>query len=156
MTKERKLDEDTISKNCCSLILSVKPIYADAILNKQKTVELRKQFANNTSNETRIYIYSTSPIKAIVGFTYIQQLWTLSIKDIWNKFEEKAFISKEQFDKYFLGKSYGTALVLGNVKTFSKVIPLEILRKKFAFTPPQSFQYTKKPLCKLLQKLPFE
>jgi len=55
-------------------ILSIKPQYANAILKKEKTVEFRKKVFKNEVD--RVYIYSSSPVKRIVGyFTIDKNFW---------------------------------------------------------------------------------
>lgn len=49
-----------------NIILSIHPEYVEKILAGEKTVELRRLLPRQ--NVEKIYIYSTSPVKKIVGY----------------------------------------------------------------------------------------
>lgn len=136
------------------IVLSIKPVYSEKILEGRKTVELRRRFPVSGPNGTLAYIYSTSPAKAMVGTASIRDVLKLPVEQIWTEFESTAFIERAQFDKYFDGLEHGFALVFDDVKTFSRPLPLSELREKFGFEPPQSFLYAKRDLRKALQDEP--
>lgn len=136
------------------VVLSIKPVYSEKILAGQKTVELRRRFPVAAPYGTLAYIYSSSPVKAIVGTVSIRDVLKLPIEQIWTEFEATAFIERPLFDKYFEGLDYGYALVFDNVKSFARSLPLQELRERFGFEPPQSFLYAKHDLRKALQNEP--
>jgi predicted transcriptional regulator/DNA-binding XRE family transcriptional regulator len=136
------------------VVLSIKPVYSGEILAGRKTVELRRRFPVSAPSGTLAYIYSTSPVKAIVGTAAIRDVIRLPVEQIWAEFESAAFIEKSLFDKYFEGLDDGFALVFDDVKSFSRPLPLHELREKFGFEPPQSFLYAKRDLRKALQNEP--
>lgn len=136
------------------VVLSIKPVYSEKILDGSKTVELRRRFPVSAPNGTLAYIYSTSPVKAMVGAAAIRDVLKLPVEQIWTEFESTALIARDQFDKYFEGIDHGFALVFEDVKTFSRPLPLSELREKFGFEPPQSFLYAKRNLRKALQDEP--
>lgn len=132
------------------LILSIHPQYSDKILAGKKTVELRRRFPLTTAKGTKVYIYSTSPVRAIVGSAEIAGIIKLPIKDMWKKYSKCAFIKKQAFESYFEGLSEGFALELKNAQAFDKPIELLELRERFNFTPPQSFIYAKQEMRRAL------
>jgi predicted transcriptional regulator len=136
------------------VVLSIKPIYSEKILEGKKTVELRRRFPVSAPNGALAYIYSTSPVKAMVGTACIRDILKLPVEKIWKEFENTAFISREQFDRYFAGQDHGFAIVFDGVRSFSRPLPLTELREKFGFEPPQSFLYAKHDLRKALQDEP--
>lgn len=136
------------------VVLSIKPIYSEKILAGKKTVELRRRFPISAPTGTLAYIYSTSPVKAIVGTVSISDVLELPIEQIWTEFEGAAFIERPRFDRYFEGLDHGYALIFDDVKSFSRPLPLHELREKFGFEPPQSFLYAKRDLRKALQDEP--
>lgn len=136
------------------VVLSIKPVYSEKILAGQKTVELRRRFPVAAPQGALAYIYSSSPVKAIVGTASIRDVLKLPIEQIWTEFETKAFIERPLFDKYFEGLDYGYALVFDDVKSFTRPLPLHELREKFGFEPPQSFLYAKRDLRKALRDEP--
>ena len=136
------------------VVLSIRPQYSDKILKGLKTVELRRRFPLLSPNSTIAYIYSTSPVQAMVGVTRIQCVQRLPVKQIWTKFESTIFVEHDDFKKYFCGIDFGFVIVFDSVKSFSQPIPLNKLRKAFGFNPPQSFMYVKHDLGKALNNRP--
>ena len=133
------------------VVLSIRPHYSDKILGGEKTVELRRRFPVSAPQGTIAYIYSTSPVRAIVGMAQIDDVLKLPIDLIWADFKSVAFIERADFDKYFDGLGMGFALLFKNVRSFSNPIPLAELRERFNFEPPQSFLYAKHNLRKALK-----
>lgn len=133
------------------VVLSIRPQYSEKILDGVKTVELRRRFPISAPKGTVAYIYSTSPVRAMVGVAEIKNVLKLTVAQIWSEFQSVAFIDKSDFDKYFAGVDYGFALIFKDVKTFSRAIPLSELREKFGFEPPQSYLYAKHDLRKALK-----
>ena len=133
------------------VVLSIRPKYTEKILQGSKTVELRRRFPISAPSGTIAYIYSTSPVRAMVGVAEIKDVLKLPIKQIWTEFEETAFIDKPDFDKYFEGLDFGFALLFEDVRTFADPIPLSKLREQFRFEPPQSYLYAKRDLRRALK-----
>ena len=146
--------EDEMFKPQRDVVLSIKPLYSEKILAGQKTVELRRRFPASAPSGTLAYIYSTSPVKAMVGTALIRDVLKLPVKRIWTEFESAAFIERPHFDKYFDGLDHGFALVFDNVEALPRPLPLSELREKFGFEPPQSFLYAKRDLRKAIQDEP--
>lgn len=123
------------------VVLSVRPPYSDKIFEGKKTVELRRRFPVAAPRGTIAYIYSTSPIRAMMGSTEIESVIKLPVGEIWKKFGRTAQITKSDFDDYFAGLKEGFALKIANARPFSRPIDLTELRDRFGFEPPQSFLY---------------
>jgi predicted transcriptional regulator/DNA-binding XRE family transcriptional regulator len=132
------------------VVLSIRPRYTEKILEGRKTVELRRRFPVSAPGGTVAYIYATSPVRAMVGFAEIKNVLKLPVSQIWTEFEDTAFIEKSDFDSYFNGLEFGFALLFEDVKSFSRAIPLDELRERFGFEPPQSFLYASRDLRKAL------
>lgn len=133
------------------VVLSIRPQYSDQILAGKKTVELRRRFPVSAPPGTIAYIYSTSPIRAMVGSAEIENVIKLPVADIWKKFGKMAQITKPDFDGYFAGVSEGFALKISNARQFSRPVNLTELRDRFGFEPPQSFLYATPTLRTALQ-----
>ena len=133
------------------VVLSIKPTYSKSILDGRKTVELRRRFPVSAPNGTLAYIYSTSPVKAMVGTASIRDVLKLPIEQLWAEFQANASIERDQFNSYFEGLEEGFALVLDEAKAFARPLPLNELRERFGFEPPQSFLYAKRELRKALR-----
>jgi len=133
------------------IVLSIRPQYSEKIVEGRKTVELRRRFPLSAPRGTIAYIYSTSPIRAMVGAAEIRDVLKLPVRQIWDEFEQHACIEKHDFDKYFEGLEYGYVLLFEDAKPFVREIPLEELRSQFGFEPPQSFLYAKHDLRRALK-----
>lgn len=138
----------SMSKN---IVLSVKPVYSDKIFNGVKTVELRRRFPISTGRGAIAYIYSTSPVRALVGAAEISDVELLPIAALWEQHGQSASIGKSDFDAYFSGLDSGYALKISKVCPFERPINLGELKKRFGFKAPQSFLYIKPNLQRALQ-----
>ncbi|WP_027553695.1 helix-turn-helix domain-containing protein [Bradyrhizobium sp. Cp5.3] len=123
------------------VVLSVRPVYSQKIMAGEKTVELRRRFPISAPSGTVAYIYSTSPVRAMVGSAEIENVYKMPIADIWKKFGSKARITRDDFESYFSGLEAGFALKFKNARAFARPIDLSELRRRFRFEPPQSFLY---------------
>lgn len=133
------------------VVISIRPQYSDRIMDGSKTVELRRRFPVAAPKGTIAYIYSTSPVRAMVGMAQIKEVLKLPVAEIWRRFSDKASITRQDFDRYFDGTDHGYALLFEQVKPFSTPLTLEFLREQFGFEPPQSYLYARHDLRKALQ-----
>lgn len=70
-------------KNNKYLFISVKPIYAQKILSREKSIELRK-LKPKVSPGDYIIIYASEPQKAVVGFGLIKRVIVTTPQEMWN------------------------------------------------------------------------
>jgi predicted transcriptional regulator/DNA-binding XRE family transcriptional regulator len=142
---------DEIFRPKRDVVLSVRPHYSNKIFEGKKTVELRRRFPISAPRDTVAYIYSTSPVRAMVGSTKIENVIKLPVSQIWKRFAKMAQITKADFDSYFAGLNDGFALEISDARPFSRAINLAELRDRFGFEPPQSFLYATTLLRTALQ-----
>ncbi len=117
-------------------LLSIKPIYANAILDGRKTVEFRKRpFKRPVSH---VVIYATTPIQRVVGWFQTKHFEQMSPSALWNRFASVGGISKEQFDVYYNGSESGVAIHVEKPRRLANPVPLK--RTKVA-AAPQSYTY---------------
>ena len=128
-------------KNRRDVLVSIQPRYASKIIEGTKSVELRRRFPETIETDSRILIYSTSPIQAIVGYAVVNAVQRMSVRKLWQNYQHAACIERGSFDLYFDGLKGGYAILLGEVKRFKRTISVEYLRERFGFVPPQSFRY---------------
>jgi type I restriction enzyme S subunit len=122
------------------VLLSIKPKFAEAIIDGRKRYEFRKsKFANKDIN--RVYIYATSPIKKIIGIFKISNIIEESPSALWDLLKDHAGISEEEFFNYFGNKGTGFAIEIKSVEKFENPIDPKTLIPNFV--PPQSFHYIK-------------
>jgi predicted transcriptional regulator len=132
-----------------NVLLSIKPKYANQILNGNKRYEFRKSVFNYRDLEM-VYIYSSSPIKRIVGAFAIKSIIEKHPVQLWNECKDFSGIDEEDFFDYFRGKDKGFAIEIGDVEVFDPINPKDHIRN---FVPPQSFCYTDKQWSGNLQGL---
>ena len=124
-----------------NVILSIKPKYVEAIIKGEKIYEFRKSIFKKVKNRTIVYIYSSSPIKKIVGrfLVEIDNILCDSPKNVWEGVKEFAGITQEEFFNYFRNKIVAYAIKVENLELFWEPIkPKEYIPN---FKPPQSFCY---------------
>jgi predicted transcriptional regulator len=132
------------------VVLSIKPRYAEKIMDGSKTVELRRRFSAAVPAGARAWIYSTTPTKAMIGAATITRVEQLSTNDIWRRYKDVAAVSKQEFNEYFSGRDDGYAIVLSSPLSLHTPVPLADLRSNFEFEPPQSYQYAPPQLSKFM------
>lgn len=132
------------------VVLSIRPQYSSKIISGLKTVELRRRFPISVPTGTIAYIYSTSPSMSMVGVAEIKEVIKIPTSEIWDQFNDVAFIEKTDFEKYFDGVEEGCVIKFENVRAYSNPLPLSELRSRFDFEPPQSFLYAKHNLREAL------
>ena len=142
---------DDVFRQHRDVVLSIRPQYCDKILDGRKTVELRRRFPVSAPKGAVAYIYSTSPVRAMVGSAEIANVAKLPVYDIWQQYSDLAFVEKADFDAYFAGLDEGFALEFSNIRPLPRAFDLPELRKRFGFEPPQSFLYAKPGLRRALQ-----
>jgi len=119
------------------LLLSIHPVYAEAILIGKKTVELRRTPVRRPVKYCALY--STAPVKAIVGVCRVVLTVTSPPPDLWRSTRTQSCISRRGFDKYFEGCAIGCALYLRDAERCYPPVTLD--RVSGGIRPPQSFRY---------------
>lgn len=126
------------------LLISIKPIYANLILDGSKTVELRKSLPR-IEKETLIVIYASAPMKAIVGVGIVSDVIKDDPKIVWAKYKHSVGINKQTFNDYFKNKSKAVGILLKSIYRLDPEIKLDSIRKELPnFSPPQSYKYLSK------------
>jgi len=142
---------DEVFRPTRDVVLSVRPVYSNKIFDGTKTIELRRRFPISAPRGTIAYIYSTSPVRAMVGSAEIHSVVKAPVGEIWKKFGKMAQIKRADFDGYFKGVQEGFALKMANARPFSRPLNLSELRDRFGFEPPQSYLYATPVLRTALQ-----
>lgn len=124
-----------------NLILSLKPQFAQLILDCSKRYEYRKSIPQRHDIQ-KVYIYATKPICRIVGEFTLDGIITDTPQKVWASTARHGGITKKYFNDYFNGKDKAYALKVGKVIKYNEPInPKEVFTD---FTPPQNFMYTDK------------
>jgi len=121
-----------------NVLLSVKPKYANEIISGRKKYEFRKLIFKRENIE-KVYIYSSSPVKKVIGIVDIDGIIIDSPQSLWEQCHEYAGISESDFFSYFKNSDIGYAIKISDVHEFS--IPIDPYDMIKGFRPPQSFYY---------------
>ena len=125
-----------------NVLLSIKPKYANQIVNGKKKFEFRKKIFKEFDNQ-KIYIYSSFPVKKIIGFFYYSRILKNKPEKIWEDCKNFGGITEKDFFNYFLQKEIGFAIEISYFKKFSKSNQLELKDLSESRYPPQSFIYVR-------------
>lgn len=123
-----------------NVLLSIKPRYVDKIQQTVKRYEFRKSIFKSKF-PWRVYIYSSSPVKKIVGYFTIDTILEDHPYNLWKTCKDFSGISKEDFFTYFENRKVGYAIKIDKINIFK--VPIEPHECFDNFTPPQSFKYLK-------------
>ena len=118
------------------MLLSIKPVYAEAIFARKKRFEFRRSIFRN--DVQIVIVYMSSPVMQVVGEFSVDGVITDDVADLWNRTERHAGIDREAFMEYFTGKDKGHAIRIGNVRRYEE--PRDLL-VTYGVRPPQSFLY---------------
>ncbi|MCK9579522.1 MAG: hypothetical protein M0Q92_03605 [Methanoregula sp.] len=120
------------------VLLSIKPKYVRSIIEGGKRYEFRKTIFKNRGIDL-IYIYSSSPVKKIIGSFEVGEILEDHPRELWDNVKEYAGINDRDFFSYFEGKSRAFAIEIQNLQEFDEPInPYETIP---GFVPPQSYCY---------------
>jgi len=120
------------------VLLSIKPNFANAILEGTKTFELRRTIFRNPTVR-KIIIYASSPVSRVIGEFIIDGILALEPRKLWHITAEGAGVDREFFEKYFRGCRIGFALRVHHPRRYKEPLRLE---EHFGLSrPPQSFCY---------------
>ena len=124
-----------------SMLLSMRPCYARKIFSGVKTVELRRVRPQVHAGD-RVYVYVTSPVKALAGWFTIKDVLHVAPSTLWRRVGPQSGVTKREFDAYYAGASTAVGLIVGEVLEYNEWIGLASLRALVPrFHPPRSFQY---------------
>lgn len=119
-----------------NIVLPIKPIYANKILQGEKKYEFRKKICKKDIG--KIYIYATSPVKMIVGEAKVIGKHNMKKEQLWIRTKYQAGIDKEFYDCYFAKQEYACAYEIGDVKQYENPITLKSVGIDYV---PQSYIY---------------
>ncbi len=134
------------------ILMSIKPEYAEAILNGSKLWEFRRRIWRHwqpfwSCSTKIIVIYATIPMQKVIGefntgviyHSPPDELWTRALSPRYNPVRNEAGILESEFFKYFKGAKKGFAIEVINPIRYEK--PLTLLEATGFDRPPQSWRY---------------
>ena len=122
------------------LLLSIHPKYAEDILAKRKTVELRRRFSTKWLGH-RINLYATAPVMSLVGEARIAGVVANTPEILWQRFQGQIGCTRAEFDQYAKGVDELYAIELDDVRPYKDRIPLVQASQMLGenLVPPQSY-----------------
>jgi predicted transcriptional regulator len=124
-----------------ALFISLRPRFAELLLEGSKTVELRR-VQPAVARGARVLLYASSPVRALVGVAVIQEVHVATREQIWQLHGARTGITREEYEQYFSEASIAVAITLAEVRRLPKPVTLAELREgRDWFRPPQSFRY---------------
>ena len=114
------------------VLMSIRPVYAEAIFDGTKTVGLRRR-RPSFSGGTRVLVYSSSPHQKLQGTFEVGGILADKPHVLWEKVGERAGVDREAFDAYFAGCSTAYAIEVENPR---RIEPMQL-----SIQPPQSYLF---------------
>lgn len=118
------------------MLLSINPEHVENILQGNKTYEYRKITCKRKVD--KILIYSTFPVKKIVGEVDLLDVIEMDKEELWKITKKESGITKKFYDQYYEGRNSAVAYKLGKVVEYDKPKQLIDVGVKMA---PQSYLY---------------
>ena len=117
------------------VLMSIRPVHAEAILSGEKTVELRRRRPSFSAGTT-VLIYSSSPQQRVQGMFESGGVISADPDGLWQLVSERAGVSREVFDSYFAGCEVAYAIEVTN--------PRRLPPSRLRLRPPQSYLFLRR------------
>jgi predicted transcriptional regulator len=122
-----------------AILFSVRPRFAQQILDGRKTTELRRVRPDVTTGQ-RVLIYSSSPTRALLGTAVIHAIEAGTPHSLWPQVRDTAGVTRAEYRTYFAGSEIAVAISLRDVRALKRPLSLDELRAQWPwFRPPQSY-----------------
>ena len=123
------------------VLLSVRPRFAEALVDGTKTVEMRRRPMRLHAG-TLCLLYASSPTRALTGALSVASVDHGTPDELWRRHGPHTALTREEYDSYLYGRSTACALVVAAVIAFHTPVPLDELRRRNdAFAAPQSYRF---------------
>ena len=120
------------------ILLSIKPEYAESILDGKKCFEFRKAIFKRSGIE-KVVIYATMPVGKVVGEFDIDEILSMGPTELWEETQNSAGITRQFFDSYFMGRKKAFAIKVKNPQRYEQ--PYELKKLVANGIAPQSYRY---------------
>jgi predicted transcriptional regulator len=117
--------------------LSIKGIYAQRIINKTKTIELRKRSLGMELGDL-ILLYETAPDSVIRGGFIAGKSVALPVSQMWSKYNSLMGVDKCFYESYFNGCEFAYGTFVYKSFSFSTFPLIKIYELCPGFIPPQA------------------
>lgn len=123
-----------------TLLMSLKPEFADLCLKGKKQVEFRRRFSQKHVGATIVF-YVSHPVRRFLFTAVIASIEHAKTKTLWSTYKDAGGIRRADFNRYFTGVEHGFAINLNNINPLPQQTSLDCARATCPeFRPPQSFK----------------
>ncbi len=120
-------------------VFAVRPPWASALVTGHKRFEFRRVRPNIKTGDI-LYIYATSPIKAVVGTVVCAGVIEGHPAELWQSCGRAGHVPESRFFEYFDGSERGVAIEVTDASPWAAPLRLDAIRSHCpAFSPPQSY-----------------
>lgn len=119
------------------LLLSIKPEYAEQILEGLKLYEFRRVPVRRPV--TNLILYATLPVGKVLGECRVDGILTDTVPELWRRTAPFAGLSEADYARYFRGARYAVALQVSHPVRYEEPMLLTAIAP--IRVPPQSFCY---------------
>lgn len=120
-----------------TVLLSIKPEFAEKIFDGTKKYEFRKSIFKN-ADVKKIVVYASSPVQKVIGEFAIAGVLNDNVEAIWEETHQDSGITYDFYMSYFSNKERAYAIKIGQTTRYHQARDLSDYNIK---TPPQSFAY---------------
>lgn len=120
-----------------TVLLSIKPEFAEKIFDGTKKFEFRKSIFKNADVQ-KVIVYASSPVQRVIGEFSIVGILNDDVETIWKETSRYSGISYDFYMSYFANKEKAYAIKIGKAIRYSQSRKLSDYNLNFA---PQSFAY---------------
>lgn len=120
-----------------TVLLSIKPEFAEKIFDGTKKFEFRKSIFKNTDVK-KVVVYASSPVQRVIGEFTIDTILNDNLDTIWEQTARYAGITRDFYLSYFANKEKAYAIKIRKTKRYAKARRLSDYNLQVA---PQSFAY---------------
>ena len=120
-----------------TVLLSIKPEFAEKIFDGSKKFEFRKAIFKDTEVQ-KVVVYASSPVKKVIGEFSIADILNDDVETIWNETARYSGITHDFYLSYFSNRDKAYAIKIGKTKRYRQARNLSDYNLSFA---PQSFAY---------------
>ena len=142
-----------------TILMSIKPYFANRILDGLKKYEFRRKIFYIPSG-SRIIVYASSPVKAIIGEFTAGRIYLGKPEEIWQLFTSfpNSGIEEKDWD-YIKGNREVLAIEVVKPIRYPNPLTLNFIRSKIPyFRPPQSYMRIRvgDPLLDLIKQYAYK
>jgi len=138
-------------------LMSIKPKFAYQIFTGKKKFELRRYVGVDIKEGSKIILYVSGNVRAIMGEFTVGRVIKGSALYVWNKALEYGDVGLDEDDwPYIKGSKIALAIEVREPKVYRRSLILSEIRKIIPnFMPPLSYRvlYMNEPLHMIIEKL---